>query len=53
MAETVTDVVETVVETAAGVVANDLGLPEIAIEQSPARLNALSLMMALTSDGQN
>ena len=49
MAETVTDVVE----TAAGVVANDLGLPEIAIEQSPARLNALSLMMALTSDGQN
>ncbi len=34
-----TDVVETVVETAAGVVANDLGRPEIANEQSPARLN--------------
>jgi len=31
-------VVETVVETAAGVVANDLGWPGIANEQSPARL---------------
>ena len=53
MAETVTDVVETVVETAAGVVAKDLSRPEIAIEQSPARRIALFSMMPPTSDGQN
>lgn len=48
-----TGVAEIAVETAAGVVAKDLVLPETANVQSSARLIVLLGTLASTSDGHN